>query len=111
MDAPARARQEEGHTGFLHLPSEALALIFIAIRIQPSLSLSSTVKSNFVYPRMNRSPLVGHGFLFYFIFCEEISQILNPGSKTAGQEDSLLCCSCARVIFLSFEVLLCGVVV
>ena len=29
---------------------------------------SSTVKSNFVYPRINPSPLVGH---FYFIFGEE----------------------------------------
>ena len=31
--------QEEGLTGFLHLPSAVLALIFIARRIQPSLSL------------------------------------------------------------------------
>ena len=31
--------QEEGHTGFLHLPSAVLALIFIARRIQPFLSL------------------------------------------------------------------------
>ena len=28
-----------GHTGFLHLPSAVLALIFIARKIQPSLSL------------------------------------------------------------------------
>ena len=39
MNAPARVTQEEGHTVFLHLPSAALALIFIARRIQPSLSL------------------------------------------------------------------------
>ena len=39
MDVPA-VRQEEGHTGFLiHLPSAVLALIFIARRIQPFLSL------------------------------------------------------------------------
>ena len=31
--------QEEGHTGFLRLPSAALALIFLARRIQPFLSL------------------------------------------------------------------------
>ena len=31
---------------------------------------SSTVKSNFVYPRINRSPLVGHIF-YYFIVYEE----------------------------------------
>ena len=39
MDVPAGVTQEEGHTGFLHLPSAMLALIFIARRIQPSLSL------------------------------------------------------------------------
>ena len=39
MDAPAGVTQEEDHTGFLHLPSAVLALIFLARRIQPSLSL------------------------------------------------------------------------
>ena len=39
-DAPAGFTQEEGHTGFcIHLPSAVLALIFLARRIQPSLSL------------------------------------------------------------------------
>ena len=39
VDAPAGVIQEEGHTGFLHLPSALLALIFIARSVQPSLSL------------------------------------------------------------------------
>ena len=40
VDVPARVTQEENHTGFLiHLPSAVLALIFIARRIQPFLSL------------------------------------------------------------------------
>ena len=39
MDAPAGVTQEEGHTGFLHLPPAVLALIFIARTVQPSLSL------------------------------------------------------------------------
>ena len=39
VDAPAGVTQEGGHTGFLHLPSAVLALIFVARRIQPSLSL------------------------------------------------------------------------
>ena len=39
VDTPAGVRQEENHTGFLHLPFAVLALIFIARRIQPSLSL------------------------------------------------------------------------
>ena len=40
VDVPARVTQEEGHTGFLiHLLSAVLALIFLARRIQPFLSL------------------------------------------------------------------------
>ena len=39
VDAPAGVTQEESHTGFLHLPSAVLALIFLARRILPSLSL------------------------------------------------------------------------
>ena len=36
----SRGLQEEGHTGFLiHLPSAVRALIFVARRIQPFLSL------------------------------------------------------------------------
>ena len=38
MDVPAGVTQEEGHTGFLHLSSAVLDLIFLAIRIQPFLS-------------------------------------------------------------------------
>ena len=40
FDVPAGVTQEEGHTGFLiHLPSAVRALIFVARRIQPFLSL------------------------------------------------------------------------
>ena len=39
VDVPARVTQEKGHTGFLHLSSAVLALIFLARRIQPFLSL------------------------------------------------------------------------
>ena len=39
VDVPAGVTQGEGHTGFLHFPSAVLALIFLARRIQPSLSL------------------------------------------------------------------------
>ena len=40
VDVSAGVTQEEGHTGFLtHLPSAVLALIFLARRIQPFLSL------------------------------------------------------------------------
>ena len=40
LDVPAGVTQEEGHTGFLiHLPSAVRALIFVARRIRPFLSL------------------------------------------------------------------------
>ena len=39
VDVPAGVTQEEGHAGFIHLPSAVLAFIFIARRIQPSFSL------------------------------------------------------------------------
>ena len=39
LDVPAGVTSEEGHTGFLYLPSALLALVFLARRIQPFLSL------------------------------------------------------------------------
>ena len=40
MDVPAGVAQEEGNTGFsIHLLSAVLAIIFLARRIQPFLSL------------------------------------------------------------------------
>ena len=39
VDVPAGIAEEEGHTGFLHLPSAVLASIFLARRVQPFLSL------------------------------------------------------------------------
>ena len=39
VDTPAGATQEEGRTEILHLPSAVLASIFLARRIQPSLSV------------------------------------------------------------------------
>ena len=40
VDAPAGVTQEKGNTKFLHLPAASvLTLVFLARRIQPSLSL------------------------------------------------------------------------
>ena len=39
VDVPAEVTQEEGYTGFLHLPPVVFALIFLARSIQPFLSL------------------------------------------------------------------------
>ena len=62
VDAPAEVTQEEGRTGFLHFPSAVLSREGFS---RPF--LSSTVRSNFVYPRINRSELVGQ-YLFDSIF-------------------------------------------
>ena len=52
--------QEEGHTGFLiHLLSAVRALIFLAGRIQPFLSLVDR-EVEFCVKIYNRSPPVGH---------------------------------------------------
>ena len=67
VDVPAGVTQEEGDTGFLHLPSALLALIFLARRIQPFLSL------------FDGELIVLHllGILFYFIFIMR----KNPSSR------------------------------
>ena len=61
MDVPAGVTQEEGHTGFLHLPSAVLALIFLARRIQPFLSLVDREVEFCVITNKSLSTL----FLFY----------------------------------------------
>ena len=48
VGVPAGVTQEEGRPGFLHLFSAVLALIFLARRIQPFLSLVDR-EVNFVY--------------------------------------------------------------
>ena len=53
VDAPAGVTQEEGHTGFLHLPSEVLALIFLARGIQPSLSLVDREVARGIQPSLS----------------------------------------------------------
>ena len=63
----AGVTQEEGHTGFLHLAPSVLALIFIARGIQPSLSLVDREVDFFLYPRVDRSRLVGYYFCYIFI--------------------------------------------
>ena len=71
VDAPARVTQEEGYTGFLHLPPAGLALIFIARRIQPSLSLVD-LKVDFL---CTHELIVLH-LDFFFCWREEKSQFV-----------------------------------
>ena len=76
MDVPAGVTQGEGHTGFLiHLPSAVLALLFLARRIQPFLSL--------VDREVEFCRLVGHLFYFILFFGEEKSQ--SPGFELKSQ--------------------------
>ena len=71
MDVPAGVTQEEGHTGFLiHLPSAVRALIFVARKIQPFLSLVDR-ELEFCVQRINRSPPVGHFYFGFLVFSEK----------------------------------------
>ena len=67
VDVPAGVTQEEGHTGFLLLPSAVLALLCLARRIQPFLYVafpSSTVKSTIGTNEL----IVLHYLLAFFFF-------------------------------------------
>ena len=67
LDVPAGVTQEEGHTEFLiHLPSAVRALIFLARRIQPSLSLLDREVEFCVLTIQSFS--IRWASLFYFIF-------------------------------------------
>ena len=69
MDVPAGVTQEEGSTGFsIHLLSAVLALIFLARRIQPFLSLVDREVEFCVLKRFNRSPTVRHFYFHFFVF-------------------------------------------
>ena len=76
VDVPAGATQEEGHTGFLiHLPSAVLALIFLARRIQPFLSLVDREVEFCVLTIQSSSTC--WAFLFFYFFCEGKSQLVS----------------------------------
>ena len=73
VDVPAGVTQEEGHTGFLNLPSALLALIFLARMIQPLLSLVDREVEFCVLTNQSSST----SFLVYFNFCNYISKIFS----------------------------------
>ena len=74
MAALSGATQEEGHTGVLHLPSAMFALIFSREGFSHPIP-SSIMKSKFVYPRIDRCPLVGHYCFILFCLARK-----NPGT-------------------------------
>ena len=67
MDVPAGVTQEEGRTGFLHLPSAVIALIFLARRIQPFLSLVDREVEFCVLTNYSFSTCWAFFILFYFL--------------------------------------------
>ena len=67
VDTPAGVTQEKCHTGFLHLSSTVLALIFSARRIQPSLSLVDR-EVDFCVPTNQSIVLYFLGFIFFLSF-------------------------------------------
>ena len=77
VDVPTGVTQEEGHTGFLHLPSVVLALIFLARRIQPFISLVDR-EVEFRIILCTNEMIVLHllGIFFFFFSCEEKSQFV-----------------------------------
>ena len=76
LDVPAGVTQEEGRTGFLHLPSAVRAFIFLARRIQLFLSSLVDREVEFCVPTTTRSPLVGHFYFCFLFFSEFESQLL-----------------------------------
>ena len=65
MDVPAGVTQEEGHTGFfIHLPSVVRALIFLARRINPFLSLVDREVDFF----WTNDLIVVHWLVIFFFF-------------------------------------------
>ena len=72
VDVPAGVTQEEGHTGFfIHLPSAVRALIFVARRIQPFLSLVDREVEFCVLPGNDLIVLHSLGIFFFFFFFSE----------------------------------------
>ena len=70
VDVPAGVIQEEGQTGFLHLPSAVLALIFLARRIQPFLSLvGREVKFCVLHNEITVLHLLGIYIYIYIYIC------------------------------------------
>ena len=83
VDVPAGVLQKEGRTGFLHLPSAVLALIFLARRIEPFLSfvdrevefgVRTKEKSQFVRPNFRR-------FRGYQLNHVKLSHIVRPAHR------------------------------
>ena len=68
VDVPAEVAHEEGHTGFLHLPSAVLALTFPARKIQLFLSLVDREVEFYVLTIKSFSTCCAFFFIVDFLF-------------------------------------------
>ena len=81
---PAGVSQEEGHTGFIiHRISAVHVLYFSREGFSRSFP-SSIVKSNTMYQRINRSPLVRAFFFFFFLVSK------NPSYRDSNSRPNVL---------------------
>ena len=83
VDVPAGVIQEEGRTGFLHLPFAVLALIISVRRIQRFFSLVDREVEFCVLTIYYRSPLVGH---LYMGRCQKAVYCLVPAPQSGTPE-------------------------
>ena len=83
MDVPAGVTQEEGNTGFsFHLLSAMLALIFLARRIQPFLSL---VDREVIFLCTNDLTVLHPLGIFFLFFCFLVRKIPFAGIEFTSQ--------------------------
>ena len=83
MDVPPGVTQEEGHTRcFIHLPSAVLALVFLARRIQPFLSLVDREVEICVQTILNVLHYsLGIFFFFFFFFVRQNPSYRDSNSR------------------------------
>ena len=88
VDVPAGVTQEEGHTGFLHLPSAVLALIYLARRIQPFFSLVDREVEFYVLT--NQSFSTCWAFFFFFFWRRKIPvRVTSPRFELTSQRQKV----------------------
>ena len=86
LDVPAGVTQEEGHTGFvIHLLSAVRALIFLARRIQPFLSLVDCEVEFCVLTNLIVLHPLGI-FILFFSFLVRKSSLPGSNSRPNGSE-------------------------
>ena len=89
VDVPAEVTQEEGRTGFLHLPSAVIALIFLARRIQPFLSLVYREVEFCVLTNYSFSTCWAFFISFYFLWGKIPDRVTAPRFELTSQRQKV----------------------